>query len=350
MEDLIIRETRGEYRKQNPEYPKLRRKLKKAETNKDVNAIKSITKELKSISSVDVMDAGFTRVKYVRYADDFLISVIGDKTLAKTIKQEISDFLKTKLKLRLSDEKTKITNARHEEANFLGFRITKLKSFLNILMDTDKIIRKLKDNGMCNEFGFPIAMTKMQNEPIQDIIKYANQVLRGLLYGNQGCHNFCKGWRIQYIIQYSTAKTIARKFDISMKATFKKYGDSLNVVYKNSKGIDKQISLAKFRSFKRNKDFLKNWIFKLKEHVVASYDTRNPLARNCYICDESQNSKMFHRQKVSLLKTPYLHIVKEMVRINRRQVCLCPTCFMQVTNNELEFNQISKIFKPRKLC
>ena len=250
MEDLIIRESRGDYRKQNPQYAKLRYQLKKAEINGDIDLVKSITKELKSISSIDVMDENFVRVKYVRYADDFLIGVIGDKALAKTIKQEISGFLKTKLKLRLSDDKTKITNAKHDEAHFLGFRITKFKSFLKIFMDTDKIIRKLKDNGMCNEFDFPIAMTKLQNAPIQDIIKYANQVLRGLLYGNQGCHNFYKSWRIQYIIQYATAKTIARKYGVSMKATFKKYGDSLNVTYINSKGLEKQISLAKFRSFK----------------------------------------------------------------------------------------------------
>ena len=250
MEDLIIRETRGQYRKQNPEYAKLRYQSKIAEANGDIDLVKSISKKLKDISSVDLMDDNFTRVRYVRYADDFLIGVIGNKVLAQTIKQEISDFLKIKLKLRLSDDKTKITNAKHDEAHFLGFRITKFKSFIKILMDTNKIIRKLKDNGMCDEVGFPIAMTKMQNKPIQDIIKYANQVLRGLLYGNQGCHNFHKGWRIQYIIQYSTAKTIARKYGVSMKATFKKYGDSLNVTYINSKGLEKQISLAKFRSFK----------------------------------------------------------------------------------------------------
>jgi hypothetical protein len=136
------------------------------------------------------------------------------------------------LKLPLSDDKTKITNAKHQEANFLGFHITKFKSFLRILMDTDKLIRKLKDNGMCN-YGSPIAMTKMQNVPIQDIIKYANEVLRGLFYGNQGCHNFHKAWRTQY-----------------MKATFKEYGDRLTVNCGNLKGIDKQISLALFRSFK----------------------------------------------------------------------------------------------------
>jgi hypothetical protein len=268
--------------------------------------------------------------------------------LAKRIKQEISDFLKITLKLRLSDDKTRITNAKHDKADFLGFHITKSKSFIKILMDTDKIIRKLKDNGMCNEHGFPIAMTKMQNATTQDIIKYANQVLRGLLYANQGCHNFYKAWRIQYIIQYSTAKTIARKHDISMKATFKKYGDKLNAKYLNPKGELKEISLALFRSFKRNKIFLKNWIIKIKEHVVPKYDTRNFLARPCYICDDTVNRKMYHRKKKSSLKTPHLHIIKEMLRINRRQICLCGSCFMQVTNNELEYNQLSNFFKLRK--
>lgn len=345
MEDLIIRETKGEYRKQNPEYAKLRYQLKKAEASGNTELIKSTNKELEVISSIDLMDTNFRRVKYVRYADDFLVGVIGDKATAKRIKQEISNFLKITLKLRLNDNKTKITNAKHQEAHFLGFRITKFKPFLRILMDTEKLISKLKDNGMCDEHGYPKAMTKMQNVPIQDIIKYANQVLRGLLYGNQGCHNFYKAWRIQYIIQYSTAKTIARKFDISMKATFRKYGDRLTVNYRNQKDVDKQISLALFRSFKRNKDFLKSWIFKLKEHVVVKYDTRNPLAKNCYICDESHNRKMFHRKRKALLKTPHLHIIKEMLRINRRQICLCETCFTQVTNNELEYNQLSLFFK-----
>ena len=345
MEDLINHETRGEYRKQNPEYAKLRYQRKIAQINGDTQTVKTITNKLNSISSTDVMDSSFTRVRYVRYADDFLVGVIGNKALAKSIKQEISDFLKIKLKLRLSDDKTKITNAKHDEASFLGFRITKLKSFLLILFDMDKLILKLKDNGMCNSQGYPIAITKLQNLPLQDIIKHANNVLRGLLHNNQGCHNFWKASRIQYIVQFSIAKTIARKFDISMKQVFQKYGKSLNVSYINPKGINKEISLALFRSFARNKDFLKNWIFKLKEHVVINYDTRNPLAKPCYICDSSHLRKMFHRKKKSLLNKPWSLIETVMVKINRRQLCLCSTCFSQVSNNELECNQISPSFK-----
>ena len=149
MEDIINRDTKGAYRKQNPEYAKVRYQLRKAKESGDVTNIKSLTKELNSLSSIDVMDPNFRRVKYVRYADDFLVGIIGDKSFAKQIKQEIADFLKTKLKLRLSDNKTKITNLRHDEAKFLGFRITKDKKYsqIRILMDIEEIIRRLHQKG-----------------------------------------------------------------------------------------------------------------------------------------------------------------------------------------------------------
>ena len=83
MENLISRETKGEYRKQSPEYTKLRYQQKKAESSNDTELAKSITKKLKIISSIDVMNSSFTHVKYVRYSDDFLVSVIGNKALAK---------------------------------------------------------------------------------------------------------------------------------------------------------------------------------------------------------------------------------------------------------------------------
>ena len=125
-----------------------------------------------------------------------------------------------------------------------------------------------------------------------------------------------------------------------MKKVFQKYGKYLTVEYLNPKGKLKERSLAMFHSFKRNKVFFKNWILKLKEHTIVSYDTRNPLAKNCYICESSQDRKMFHRKRKSLLKMPYSLIELVMVRINRRQICLCGTCFKQVSNGELECNQI----------
>jgi len=155
MENIIERDTKGSYRKQNPEYAKVRYQLKKAKENKDGKAVKSLSKKLNSLSANDMMDSNFRRIKYVRYADDFLIGVIAPKSYATELKLEITNFLKDTLHLRLSDEKTKITNAKHNKAQFLGFQISKPNSYLSIRMNTKQMINKLHDNGMCDEDGYP---------------------------------------------------------------------------------------------------------------------------------------------------------------------------------------------------
>ena len=64
------------------------------------------------------MDETFKRLKYVRYADDFLIGVIGSKAECVGIKANIARFMSEELNLELSDEKTLITHAQHA-AKFL---------------------------------------------------------------------------------------------------------------------------------------------------------------------------------------------------------------------------------------
>jgi len=70
MEELITSNTKGNYRKQNPEYAKLRYQRKVAEASGDTQLVKTLTKKLRSVTSTDVMDSNFVRVRYVRYADD----------------------------------------------------------------------------------------------------------------------------------------------------------------------------------------------------------------------------------------------------------------------------------------
>ncbi|GAA3327086.1 hypothetical protein GCM10020331_065650 [Ectobacillus funiculus] len=51
------------------------------------------------------MDNGYKRLTYVRYADDFLIGIIGSKEDAQSVRDEIATFLKADLNLELSMEK-----------------------------------------------------------------------------------------------------------------------------------------------------------------------------------------------------------------------------------------------------
>lgn len=68
-------------------------------------------------------DTSYKRIQYVRYADDFLIGVIGSKEDAESIKQKVKNFLFDTLKLEMSEEKTKITHTG-DRARFLGYDIT----------------------------------------------------------------------------------------------------------------------------------------------------------------------------------------------------------------------------------
>lgn len=84
--------------------------------------IKRLREERNKFPARNEMDSSIKRLKYVRYADDFLIGVIGSLEDCKTVKEDIKNYLKEALKLELSDEKTLITNAQ-KPAKFLGFDI-----------------------------------------------------------------------------------------------------------------------------------------------------------------------------------------------------------------------------------
>lgn len=69
------------------------------------------------------MDGSYRRLKYIRYADDFILGVIGSKEDALRIKEDIKSFLSESLALELSEEKTLITHTG-KSAKFLGYEIT----------------------------------------------------------------------------------------------------------------------------------------------------------------------------------------------------------------------------------
>src|SRR5262249_15759317 len=106
----------------NPAYQRLasRKKHMTAQGQTKTKAFRNLVKQMRKIPTVMENDPDFIRIKYLRYADDWIIGVSGSKKLAEAIKGEIKDFLLHTLKLCLSEEKTHITHTRTEEAQFLG--------------------------------------------------------------------------------------------------------------------------------------------------------------------------------------------------------------------------------------
>lgn len=93
-----------------------------------IDELRTKQRQILTMPSGADMDENFRRLKYVRYADDFLIGVIGTKEECVKIKADITHFMQEKLKLEMSQEKTLITNAQ-DYAKFLGYEICVRKDY-----------------------------------------------------------------------------------------------------------------------------------------------------------------------------------------------------------------------------
>lgn len=102
------------------------------------------------------MDENYKRLKYVRYADDFLCGAIGSKEDATNIKADIKKFLENKLKLDLSEEKTLITHSE-TPAKFLGFEIRNRKCSAT---KRDSLGRKKRSLSKTIEIKIPLDTVK----------------------------------------------------------------------------------------------------------------------------------------------------------------------------------------------
>ena len=124
-ETLIPRYNRGQRRKVNRKYRALQTRMHARKKQGNFAEMKELRKAMQQIPSLDLGDPDFRRLRYVRYADDFLLGFTGPKAEAREIKGLLKEFLRKELKLELSEDKTLITHAISERARFLGYEIAR---------------------------------------------------------------------------------------------------------------------------------------------------------------------------------------------------------------------------------
>jgi group II intron reverse transcriptase/maturase len=231
VERLRAKYDRGEERRRNPEYERVKKQRRywvRKTGGVFTPHIKQLTQRLRSLPSGDPQDPNYVRVRYLRYADDWIIGVTGPKHLAETIKEEVRQFLKDQLRLELSQEKTRITHAKTEEASFLGVRLSigkahraqskigpqrsadgrmfkrRVTGWLPILKaPTPRLVERLHQKGFCDAQGAPTSQKKWLLLDADQIIRLYNSILRGLLNYYRFVDNFASLSRIQYILRYS---------------------------------------------------------------------------------------------------------------------------------------------------
>lgn len=115
-------------------------------------------------------ETGYRNCKYVRYADDFVVGILGPRSMAIEIRNKIKQFLKQELNIDLSMEKTKIAHIS-KKIEFLGHlfgrknlfvrqqysgKIVKRRMTIPTLdVNMNKVIKRLKEVQFCDGNGTP---------------------------------------------------------------------------------------------------------------------------------------------------------------------------------------------------
>ncbi len=116
-------------------------RLKQERTKESVADFKAIQKELLATPYLNPCDQGYKNLQFNRYADDFVVGIIGSRKDAERAKANIRDFLSNTLKLTLSEEKTKVTHSS-ELINYLGYQFTVRRS-RDVKRDKNGTLRRL---------------------------------------------------------------------------------------------------------------------------------------------------------------------------------------------------------------
>ncbi|MCG9931906.1 reverse transcriptase/maturase family protein [Streptococcus suis] len=233
-EELIPQYTRGKKQKANSAYNRLSRRIKCYQDKGDYKKAHQLIVERRNLPSVDTYDTSYRRLRYVRYADDFILGFTGSKAEAKAINKQIGDFLNTKLSLELSQEKTLITHATGESAKFLGYEIKAQR--VNDYIDNKG---RRSANGVialfvpasvieskCRQYmknGKAIHRNNLLHDDDFSIVQTYQQEYRGLVQYYILAQNLSWFSKVYWYMETSLLKTLAFKHKSSINKMLAKY-------------------------------------------------------------------------------------------------------------------------------
>jgi group II intron reverse transcriptase/maturase len=252
---LIPKYTRGGRRTPNYEYQRLITKsgqLRKKGLAAEAEALRNRAQQMPSINPTD---PNYRRLRYVRYADDFLLGFTGPRSEAEEIKQQLGDFLRDELKLELSKTKTLITHARSEAARFLGYEVTVIqkdaKRSPRVTEGTRTKVRSV--NGViglrvpldvleekCNRYKKKekvVHRAELENDSDFTIIVTYQLEYRGIANYYRLAYNMHILKQLRWVMEQSLTKTLAHKFKKSVSKIYDQYEVELEVDGKQYKGL-----------------------------------------------------------------------------------------------------------------
>ena len=331
--------------------------LSKSERKQRAKTLKSLQRELRSIPAAEVKDSGYKSIQYVRYADDFIIGVIGSREDAQKIKEDVREFLAKRLKLTMSETKTKITHTGNR-ARFLGYDITvsrcqetsrrkdgvvlRSQSYVvKLLVPREKWVGKLLSyramkivlTNHGKERFKALHRGELINKSDIEILSAYNSEIRGLYNFYALANDSYKIGRFANVMKYSMLKTYARKYRTNVHRIQQRFMRSGNFTVEYQTRSGKKKSIFYNQGFARKKEPLLFEVGLLPQ--FQKYSRFNSLRNRvklglCELCGKRADNIALHRVKRMKDLKGRTDWERLMLERRRKTLAVCPECHEKI--------------------
>ena len=349
-----------EYRELHNEIKRLSHRLTKVTGEEREMALAEYKPKRQKLMTIPCTAQTDKKLKYVRYADDFLIAVKGNREDCQWIKSKLAEFIGDTLKMELSEDKTLITHSS-KCARFLGYdvrvrrsgkikrggpghvKMRTLNGGVELLVSLNDKIRQFvftKGVAIQKEDGsmFPVHRKYLVGLTDLEIVSVYNAELRGICNYYGMASNFCKLHYFSYLMEYSCLKTLASKHKTSLSKIIDKFNDGTGkwgVPYETKLG-SKRRYFANYADCKGKgsaTDYISNAAV-VYGYAVNTLENRLK-AKVCELCGttESDHYEVHHINKLKNLKGKERWEIA-MIAKHRKTLVVCRDCHRSIIHKK----------------
>jgi len=352
---LLPQHNKGERRKKNKDYMATQMRMLRRKAMGKVTEYRELRKQLQRLPSYDRTDPDFRRLRYVRYADDFLLGFIGPKEEAIQIKEQLRRHLAENLKLELSEEKTLITHVKTERARFLGYAITRFHDDTrhdkdgrrSINGDISLQIPKDVVHARCQLYkkdGKAHHRAELINDDDYTIISTYQSQYRGYVQYYTLAHNIHDLSQLRWVMLTSLLKTLSAKHKESVNKIVKRYKSTVKTADGHLRCFEVKVEregkkplIARFGGIALKRQ-PKGRIEDVPTTITVKPRTveliKRVLAGTCELCGSTEQTQVHHIRKLADLKQKGRKEkpmwVQTMVARRRKTLVVCHNCHWDI--------------------
>lgn len=330
------------------EYPELKQ---------SINNLKHKRYLIKYGSYRDFKSPIFSRLWFVRYADEFIFGIVNTHYNAKVIQEKAEAFLEEKLSLKINKEKSLGIQHSTKQIKYLGILLHWTPNKLvqkpsedglypktlaiahnkpQLRVPIDSLFKKARENGFASlrkdgRSHRGTSNRRLESFELDFIVNHFNVIIRGILTYYSCCNSRSQLWKIIDIYRKSCALTIAGKLNLGTASkVFSKYGKFITIKDNTGKSIASlkawPASLQTNTKFHNKSDETNmSKLLSVVSRIKGSYKNTLKGAQTCQYedCDASDHLEEYHINPQVNIQKDLNSFMKSLTAKKRKIITLC---------------------------